>query len=149
MSVLNSRRPNSPRLNSKSLFLSSGLLIKTAVTTSILLASMASYADFNHSTWDSLLNKNVTMTNGGKASVVNYNGMKADQSKLDSYMAATSKVSQSEFNGWSNDEQLAFLINVYNAGTVELVLTKYPTSSRLKILVEYLVRHGNRISSRY
>ena len=123
---------NSTRLNSKSLFLSSGLLIKAAVTTSILLASMASYADFNHSTWDSLLDKNVTMTNGGKASVVNYNGMKADKSKLDSYMAATSKVSQSEFNGWSKDEQLAFLINVYNAGTVELVLTKYPNIKSIK-----------------
>ena len=123
---------NSTRLNSKSLFLSSGLLIKTAVTTSILLASMASYADFNHSTWDSLLNKNVTMTNGGKASVVNYNGMKADQSKLDSYMAATGKISQSEFNAWSKDEQLAFLINVYNAGTVELVLTKYPNIKSIK-----------------
>ena len=93
---------------------------------------MASYADFNHSTWDSLLNKNVIMTNGGKASVVNYNGMKADKSKLDSYMAATSKVSQSEFNGWSKDEQLAFLINVYNAGTVELVLTKYPNIKSIK-----------------
>ncbi|WP_198330601.1 DUF547 domain-containing protein [Psychrobacter cibarius] len=123
---------NSTRLNSKSLFLSSGLLIKTAVTTSIMLASMASYADFNHSTWDSLLNKNVTMTNGGKASVVNYNGMKADQSKLDSYMAATGKISQSEFNAWSKDEQLAFLINVYNAGTVELVLTKYPNIKSIK-----------------
>lgn len=123
---------NSTRLNSKSLFLSSSLLIKAAVTTSILLASMASYADFNHSTWDSLLDKNVTMTNGGKASVVNYNGMKAGKSKLDSYMAATSKVSQSEFNGWSKDEQLAFLINVYNAGTVELVLTKYPNIKSIK-----------------
>ncbi|WLG12872.1 DUF547 domain-containing protein [Psychrobacter cibarius] len=127
MSVFNSQRFNSTRL-----FLSSGLLIKTAVTTSILLTSMASYADFNHSTWDSLLNKNVTMTNSGKASVVNYNGMKADKSKLDSYMAATSKVSQSEFNGWNKDEQLAFLINVYNAGTVELVLTKYPNIKSIK-----------------
>lgn len=72
------------------------------------------------------------MTNGGKASVVNYNGMKADKSKLDSYMAATSKVSQSEFNRWSKDEQLAFLINVYNAGTVELVLTKYPSIKSIK-----------------
>lgn len=113
-------------------FSSNGLLIKTAVATSVLLASMASYADFNHSTWDSLLSKNVTMTNGGKASVVNYSGMKADQSKLDSYMAATSKVSQSEFNGWSKDEQLAFLINVYNAGTVELVVTKYPGIKSIK-----------------
>ena len=113
-------------------FSSKRLLTKTALVTSILLASMASYADFNHSAWDSLFSKNVTMTNGGKASIVNYNGMKADQSELDSYMAATSKVSQSEFNRWSKGEQLAFLINVYNAGTVELVLTKYPNIKSIK-----------------
>ena len=123
---------NSNHFNRNASFSGKRLLIKTAVATSVLLASMASYADFNHSTWDSLLNKNVTMTNGGKASVVNYAGMKADQSKLDSYLAATGKVSQSEFNGWNKDEQLAFLINVYNAGTVDLVLTKYPNLKSIK-----------------
>ena len=106
--------------------------MQPVIAAAILLSSTAAFADFNHSSWDSLLNKNVTMTNGGKASVVNYAGMKADQAKLDSYMAATSKVSQSEFNGWSKDEQLAFLINVYNAGTVELVLTKYPSIKSIK-----------------
>lgn len=113
-------------------FLMKGLVVRPVIAAAILLSSTAAFADFNHSSWDSLLNKNVTMTNGGKASVVNYAGMKADQTKLDSYMAATSKVSQSEFNGWSKDEQLAFLINVYNAGTVELVLTKYPGIKSIK-----------------
>ena len=102
------------------------------IATTILLASVAAHADFNHQSWDSLLNKHVTMTNGGKASVVNYAGMKADQSKLTSYLEATSKVSQSEFNRWSKNEQLAFLINVYNAGTVDLVLTKYPNVKSIK-----------------
>ncbi len=107
-------------------------LIKTAMTTAILLSSAGAYANFNHSSWDSLLSKHVTMTNGGKASVVNYAGMKSDKSKLDSYMDSTSKVSQSTFNSWSKDEQLAFLINVYNAGTVELVITKYPGIKSIK-----------------
>jgi len=102
------------------------------IATTILLASVAAHADFNHQSWDSLLNKHVTMTNGGKASVVNYAGMKADKSKLTSYLEATSKVSQSEFNRWSKNEQLAFLINVYNAGTVDLVLTKYPNVKSIK-----------------
>ncbi len=110
---------------------SKALTTKALIAASLMLSS-AAYADFNHSTWDSLLNKNVTMTNGGKASVVNYNGMKADQSKLDGYLAATAKVSRSEFNRWSKDEQLAFLINVYNAGTVDLVLTKYPNLKSIK-----------------
>lgn len=108
------------------------LTVKTTIVTAILLSSVAAYADFNHSSWDALLDKHVTMTNAGKASVVNYAGMQADKSKLDSYMAATSKVNQSEFNRWNKDEQLAFLINVYNAGTVELVLTKYPNLKSIK-----------------
>ena len=103
-----------------------------ALLAATLMLSSAAYADFNHSSWDGLLNKNVTMTNGGKASVVNYAGMKADQAKLSSYLNATSKVSQAEFNRWSKDEQLAFLINVYNAGTVDLVLTKYPNLKSIK-----------------
>ncbi len=37
------------------------------IATTILLASVAAHADFNHQSWDSLLNKHVTMTNGGKA----------------------------------------------------------------------------------
>ena len=109
-----------------------GAIAKTAIASSILLSSAAAFADFNHSSWDSLLNKNVTMTNGGKASVVNYAAMQKDKAKLASYLDATSKVSQSEFNGWSLDEQLAFLINVYNAGTVDLVLTKYPNIKSIK-----------------
>ncbi|MGP4848527.1 DUF547 domain-containing protein, partial [Marinobacter sp. 1Y8] len=108
------------------------LFAQPVIATTILLASVAAHADFNHQSWDGLLNKHVTMTNGGKASVVNYAGMKADQSKLTSYLEATSKVSQSEFNRWSKNEQLAFLINVYNAGTVDLVLTKYPNVKSIK-----------------
>lgn len=113
-------------------FSSSRLLTKAVVATSILLATIASYANFNHSGWDSLLSKHVTMTNGGKASVVDYAGMKADNAKLASYLEATSNVSQTEFNRWSKDEQLAFLINVYNAGTVDLVLSKYPDINSIK-----------------
>ena len=119
-------------LNSSTNFLINGLIVQPIVAIAILASSTAAFADFNHSSWDSLLNNHVTMTNGGKSSVVNYAGMQAYKSKLDSYMAATSKVSQSEFNGWSKNEQLAFLINVYNAGTVELVLTKYPNIKSIK-----------------
>ncbi|MGM8888049.1 DUF547 domain-containing protein, partial [Psychrobacter sp. 1U2] len=103
-----------------------------ALLAATIMLSSAAYADFNHSSWDSLLDKNVTMTNGGKASVVNYAGMKADNGKLSSYLNATSKVSQAEFNRWNKDEQLAFLINVYNAATIELVLIKYPNIKSIK-----------------
>lgn len=108
------------------------IIMQPVIAVLILLSSCAAYADFDHSSWDNILNKHVTMTNGGKASVVNYAGMQNDKAKLASYLDATSKVSQSAFNQWSKDEQLAFLINVYNAGTVDLVLTKYPNIKSIK-----------------
>lgn len=107
-------------------------LFKPVLIASILTSSVSAYADFNHSSWDRLLDQHVTMTNGGKASKVNYNGMKADQAALAQYLNATSKVSKAAFNQWSKDEQLAFLINVYNACTVELVLTRYPNIKSIK-----------------
>ena len=108
------------------------LVIQPFFAIAILSASLSAYADFNHQSWDRLLNKHVTMTHGGKASVVNYAGMQTDKSKLASYLEASSNVSQAEFNRWNKNEQLAFLINVYNAGTVDLVLTKYPNIKSIK-----------------
>lgn len=108
------------------------MTIRTTIAATILLSSAAAYADFDHSRWDSLLNKHVTMTHAGKASVVDYKGMQADKTKLKNYLTATSKVTQSEFDRWDKEEQLAFLINVYNAGTVDLVLTEYPDIKSIK-----------------
>ncbi len=107
-------------------------VIKTTITVSALLLSTAVLADFNHSRWDKLLNDHVTMIDDGKASVVDYAGMKADKAQLQSYLEASGKVPQGEFNRWSKEEQLAFLINIYNAGTVDLVLTKYPNIKSIK-----------------
>jgi len=35
-------------------------------------------------------------------------------------------VEEKEFKGWPREEQMAFLINAYNAFTVEKILTRYP-----------------------
>jgi len=39
-----------------------------------------------------------------------------------------------EFSTWSKPERLAFLINAYNAFTVELILTRYPKLDSIKDL---------------
>lgn len=61
--------------------------------------------------------------------MVDYAGLKANRSGLDAYIEKTGAVSESDFNGWSEDQQLAFLINVYNAETIQLVLDNYPLKS--------------------
>jgi len=69
---------------------------------------------------------------------VSYGRFKTDQATLNNYLASTAKVSKTTFNNWSKNDQLAFLINVYNARTVELILTKYPKLKSIKDLGSFI-----------
>jgi hypothetical protein len=89
----------------------------------LLFFSEALYA-FDHSAWDALLKNNVVVLDGGKASRFRYG--EVDRKGVQSYLNALSGVSETEFKGWSREEQMAFLINAYNAFTVEKILTRYP-----------------------
>ncbi|MFN0313591.1 MAG: DUF547 domain-containing protein [Burkholderiales bacterium] len=82
--------------------------------------------DHAHPQWDALLKQHVVLIQNGNATEVKYEAFKRERATLKSYLAALSAVSQEEFNGWSKPQQLAFLINAYNAFTVELILTRYP-----------------------
>lgn len=93
---------------------------------------------FNHDRWDALLKRNVVLVRGGVASAVRYDGMARDRAALKAYLADAGKVSRATFDGWAKPEQLAFLINVYNAATVELILTAYPNIKSIKDLGTFL-----------
>ena len=79
---------------------------------------------FDHGRWDSLLKQNVVVLDGGKASQFRY--AEVDRKALQDYLATLSKVEDKDFRAWSREEQIAFLINSYNAFTVEKILTRYP-----------------------
>ena len=57
---------------------------------------------------------------------------------LDSYLAATAAVTKLTFDSWALEEQLAFLINVYNAATVALILTEYPDLESIRDIGTFL-----------
>ena len=90
----------------------------------LLLFVTHSAFGFDHGQWDALLKKNVVVLEGGKASQFRYGGV--DRKALQAYLATLSKVDEKEFKSWSREEQMAFLINAYNAHTVEKILTRYP-----------------------
>jgi len=50
------------------------------------------------------------------------------------FLASVSAVTTAEFDRWERQAQLAFLINAYNAFTVELILTAYPDVASIKDL---------------
>ena len=66
------------------------------------------------------------MLDGGKASAVRYDGFARDRAQLKAYLDSLSAVTRQEFDGWTRPQQLAFLINAYNAFTVEKILTRWP-----------------------
>jgi hypothetical protein len=58
-----------------------------------------------------------------KDGVVNYQGFKNEEDRLDAYLKVLEQTDTSKLH---RDEQLAFYINTYNATTIKLILGAYP-----------------------
>ncbi len=89
---------------------------------------------YSHGTWDALLERHVEVLDGGKATAVDYSGMAGERKKLQKYLHNLADVSRGQFDALAGNDQLAFLINAYNAWTVELILTGYPDIDSIKDL---------------
>ncbi len=76
----------------------------------------------SHQPWDKLLKKHVNA-----AGMVNYKGFIKDKAELDAYLKTLSNSAPQA--AWSQNDQKAFWINVYNAFTVSLIVQKYPVKS--------------------
>lgn len=108
-------------------------MVRVAVLCGTLLGESA-LADFDHSQWHGLLQSNVVELNEGRATQVDYDGMLASRLELTGYLESLAQVSRAEFEAWSEPQQLAFLINAYNAWTVEFILSEYPDIESIKDL---------------
>lgn len=60
---------------------------------------------------------------------VDYKGLKADPQVLDRYLATLATVSAVQHQTWTEPQQLAFFVNLYNASTLHLILDNYPVKS--------------------
>lgn len=98
----------------------------------LLVFLMSPARAVDHSGWDQLLGDHVSWVRGGSTSIVDYAGFSEDRGELKRYLARLSDVRQDEYDQMSRDEKLAFLINAYNAYTVELILRHYPEIDSIK-----------------
>ena len=87
-----------------------------------------------HADWTELLEQNISPINKGHSTAVDYAAFKNQESELQAYLDKLGEVSRADFDTWSKEKQLAFLINAYNAWTVEFILTKYPDLESIKDL---------------
>ncbi len=105
----------------------------------MLACATPAWAQFDHShaRWNGLLQKHVRWLDDGVQSRVDYAGLLAERATLKQVLAAYSAVTPAEFAGFDRAQQMAFLINAYNAFTVELILThltRYPDLKSIKDL---------------
>ena len=100
------------------------------------MINVSAFANFDHShgIWNKLAQDHVHMIQDGQASQVDYQSFLQQRKVLHSYLSQLSAVSPQEFSTWSKSQRLAFLINAYNAYTVELILTGYPKLQSIKDL---------------
>ena len=77
----------------------------------------------DHSLFGKLLASHVTH------GAVDYKGFQKDEIQLDRYLAQLGSISPQEL---SPPEQMAFYINLYNAWTIKLILTRYPHIASIK-----------------
>ena len=97
-------------------------------------AGSVKHVAVDHTLWNTLLKTQVQPQDGGKATVVDYQGMMSERQILKQYLNILSAISEKQFDQWSKQDQLAFLINAYNASTVELILTAWPDLASVKDL---------------
>jgi len=93
--------------------------------------------DHAYASWDALLQKHVRWQPDQKQSRVAYAGMAADRAALKRVLDGFSALPSATFTDFSRAQQKAFLINAYNAFTIELVLTGYPEIKSIKDLAPF------------
>jgi hypothetical protein len=117
-------------------FLKTFLTTSSAVCLGAFGATSMAFAqtEQSYAAWDALLKKHVSWNAAGVASSVNYKGFVADRAAFTKVLEEFSAITKAQYEGFKKDEKLAFLINAYNAYTIELILTKYPDLKSIRDL---------------
>jgi len=117
-------------------------MMKRFVAMLVFLAAALPATAIDHAfkAWDGLLKKHVRYVQNGNASRVDYAGFARDRAQLDAVVDDWQKVTRAEFDGWTKPQQQAFLINAYNAFTIEKILKRYPD---IKSIRDYGTVFGN------
>jgi hypothetical protein len=98
---------------------------KGLIVAFMILSSLTIHAQVSptHELFDDLLKKHVSL-----AGKVNYKGFIKDSVALNRYLSILSKTPPNT-KTWTEQEQVAYWINAYNAFTIKLIMTYYPIKS--------------------
>jgi len=86
------------------------------------VAASAQSFDPSHTAFTDVLNDHVEVYDDGLKSAVNYRDLAKNRQPLDNYLASLSAVEPVQYESWTQEQQLAFLINAYNGFTLQLII---------------------------
>ena len=75
---------------------------------------------------------NVLQTYVNEQGLVNYSALQTNRQQLDSFNQSLGQVPPETYAGWSEARQIAFLINAYNAFTLQSIIDREPLKSSIK-----------------
>jgi len=93
----------------------------------LFLSFKAQAFDHSHTPFNKVLEKYVRSQ--GAQTLVDYQGLKESPESLNGYLNNIGSVTESEYQNFSADQRLAFLINAYNAYTLKLMRDNWPVDS--------------------
>lgn len=99
------------------LLLTLGLFFQTAV--------FAQSFDHSHKAFTGILKRHVVVYDSDLKSAVNYHTLVQQPDRINTYLSSLSQVTQTQYETWTQNEQLAFLINAYNGFTLQLIVNNY------------------------
>src|SRR6266852_2162446 len=102
----------------RSLLIRKAMLSRMVIGLGLEVAAVSSPAaefDQTHQLLDQVLHQYV------KDARVDYKALKASPEELNRYLDQLAALSKAEFKQWNERQQLAFLINTYNATTLKLI----------------------------
>ena len=108
------------------------LLLVFAVTGPGNLALGDQIADFGYDDYAAILRGFVDDEGS-----VNYRQLKADRSQLDSFCKSIGDLDRAKYYSWTDQGQIAFWINTYNALTLKAIIDNYPIKSSLLRTIKF------------
>ncbi len=88
--------------------------------------------DHSHNAFDQILGDVVIQK--GWQTTVDYDLLHSNPDSLNNYLDQLEAVKKTDFDSWNKQEQMAFLINSYNAFTLKLILNNYPEIESIRDL---------------
>jgi hypothetical protein len=101
-------------------------LVKFHLAVTVMLCSLAvRAAEFDHH----FVRLNHVLSAHLKDGRVDYAALKKDSRELNAALDEMAAVQRSDFSRWTERQQVSFLINLYNASTLRLIVSHYPLKS--------------------